>query len=83
VEPLQLVSDSFDLALPHHRFNTRFKLLRRAAIMAELSLEARSVYSLLHEEIDGLLDKKLSSFADTLTKSINTKFDAATSTFGT
>jgi hypothetical protein len=50
--------------------------------MAELSPEARSVYSLLHEEIEGLLDKKLSSFTDTLTKSINTKFDAATSTFG-
>ena len=49
--------------------------------MAELSVEARSVYSLLQGELDGLLDKKLSGFADALTKSINAKFEAATSSF--
>jgi hypothetical protein len=50
------------LALPHHRFATRFKFGRRAAIMEELSTDAKSMYSLIHNEIDGLLDKKLSRF---------------------
>jgi hypothetical protein len=39
--------------------------------MAELPPEARVVYDLLHGEIEDLFDRKLSSFADTLTKSIN------------
>jgi hypothetical protein len=76
-----LVSDSSILAFPHHRFFTRYKIHLRAQAMAELTEEARSVYSLLHGEIEDLLDRKLSGFADTLTKSINTKFDAATATF--
>jgi hypothetical protein len=46
-----------------------------------LPLEAKSVYDLLHGEIEDLFDQKLSIFADTLTKSINAKFDTATSTY--
>jgi hypothetical protein len=43
--------------------------------------EAKSVYDLLHGEIEDLFDQKLSIFADTLTKSINAKFHTATSTY--
>lgn len=45
--------------------------------MTELSPEGKTIYSLLHGELDELLDKKLAGFAATLTKSINAKFDAA------
>jgi hypothetical protein len=49
--------------------------------MAELPAEARVVCDLLHGEIEDLFDRKLSSFADTLTKSINSKFDAAQASY--
>jgi hypothetical protein len=43
--------------------------------------DAKFVYNLLHGEIKDIFDQKLSSFADTLNKSINAKFDVASSTY--
>ncbi|KAK1627026.1 hypothetical protein QYE76_001341 [Lolium multiflorum] len=71
------------LAIPHHRFHTRFKLSRREAAMADLSPDARSIYDLLHGEIEGLLEQKLSGFAESIVKSVNTKFEAATANLDT
>ena len=49
--------------------------------MADLPMEARSVYDLVHGELDGLLDRKLDVFADKINKTINDKLDATTSSF--